>query len=249
MTQEQQRPCELCRNSHPEISSPQQWKSEQARELVKSLGVGEKGTVCRPCRQDVTRMAANPSHIPRWDKIRDQCCISSCNEQVYARSKMASKERMMAILREQELHYVNEVPVPTPLCRHHYHRVYNLLQPTHTNCSACGISLKHTQSRPCPQPDIIEDHLRNTISFEGHIKEGDKVCYSCYKSHLVILQETKGISRDSDLAGIITTLKQGSVNPLPISSIRELLNAALNQITISGPGTTTKGSTAFTCTP
>jgi len=144
VTQEQQRPCELCRNSHPEISSPQQWKSEQARELVKSLGVGEKGTVCRPCRQDVTRMAANPSHIPRWDKIRDQCCISSCNEQVYARSKMASKERMMAILQEQELHYVDEVPVPTPLCRHHYHRVYNLLQPTHTNCSACGISLKHT---------------------------------------------------------------------------------------------------------
>ena len=96
----------------------------------------------------------------------------------------------------------------------------------------CVISLRHTQSRSCPQPDVIEQHLRETIGFEGHIATADKVCYSCYKSHLVILQESRNTSRDSDLEGIISTLKQASANADSICSTTELLNAALNRVTI-----------------
>ena len=62
------------------MSSPKQWDSSQAREFVKSLGVHEDGVVCRPCRKDVSRTVADPSHIPRWDKTRSKCCILDCNE-------------------------------------------------------------------------------------------------------------------------------------------------------------------------
>lgn len=65
----------------------------------------------------------------------------------------------MAILQQQEVHYIDEVQIPTTLC---------------------------------------------TIQFVS-----------------------AGIMHE--VAGIITTLKQGRDNPLPISSIREFLNAALNQ--------------------
>ena len=214
--------CELCHGCHTHTSSPNQWNSSQAREFVKLLGVCEDGVVCRPCRKDVSKTVADPSHIPRWNKTRSNCCILDCSEQVYASTKAGSKEAITAILQAQELQY-QEITVPTPLCSHHYHLVYNLLQPTRqTNCAVCGISLRHTQSRSCPQPDVIEQHLRETIGFEGHIATADKVCYSCYKSHLVILQESRNTSRDSDLEGIISTLKQASANADSICSTTEL---------------------------
>lgn len=56
--------CELCHGCHTHTSSPNQWNSSQAREFEKSLGVCEDGVVCRPCRKDVSKTVADPSHIP-----------------------------------------------------------------------------------------------------------------------------------------------------------------------------------------
>ena len=79
--------CELCHGCHTHTSSPNQWNSSQAHEFVKSLGVCEDGVVCRPCRKDVSKTVADPSHIPRWNKTRSNCCILDCSEQVYASTK------------------------------------------------------------------------------------------------------------------------------------------------------------------
>lgn len=129
-----------------------------------------------------------------------------CTHKVYASTQMASKEALTAILQAQGLQHHDDIPVPTPLCSHHYHLVYNLLNPPRQmNCAVCSLSFKHTQYRSCPQPDTIERHLRETIGFDKHIGPEDKICYSCYKSHLVILQECKN-ARDSDLAGILSNI-------------------------------------------
>ena len=47
-----------------------------------------------------------------------------------------------------------------------------------------------------------------TTNFEGSIKEGDKVCYPCYKSHLVLLKQTKPTSTDDELESIIHVTNQ-----------------------------------------
>ncbi len=70
---EQQKSYELCSSSHMQTTSPHQWKSEQVREYGRSLGVHEEGMVCRPCRQDASRVVANPSYTPRWEKHRREC--------------------------------------------------------------------------------------------------------------------------------------------------------------------------------
>ena len=139
------------------------------------------------------------SYVPRWGKRKQRaCCVLHCKNDVHASSKMGSTEEIKATFEEAQLQYAS-ISTPTPLCKVHYHIIYNLMQPRQTHCSTCGLSLRHTTSRPCPQTDIIQSHLREVIGFEGSIGAGDKVCYSCYKSHLVILKSSKNISRDCEL--------------------------------------------------
>ena len=90
---------------------------------------------------------------------------------------------------------------------HHYYTVYNTVQPQQTNCPTCGISLKHIKSRPCPDPEVIGEHLRDSAGFEGTLMSGDSVCYCCYKSHLVILQKEIMFSKDSDLQATLCELR------------------------------------------
>ena len=130
---------------------------------------------------------------------------------------------------------LHELPEPTPLCKHHYHLLYNILQPPQTNCVTCHISLWHCNSRPCPKPEIIELHLRENTGFEGHLKAQDKVCYICYKSHLVILQPNQMISRDSDLQQLISTCIQQIPPADTIKSREDMISSAMaNTIVLVG---------------
>ena len=99
-----------------------------------------------------------------------------------------------------------DIPVPTPLCQHHYYLVYGVLQSRQTHCTTCGTRITQNNHRPCPNPDAIAKHLQDKAGFEGEIHANDRVCIPCYKSQLVILQELQIISTNSDLELIISTL-------------------------------------------
>ena len=96
---------------------------------------------------------------------------------------------------------------PTQLCKAHYYLIYNSLQLFPT-CVTCRTHLKPTSARPCPNPSTIERYLKETTNFEGSITEGDKVCYPCYKSHLVLLKQTKPARTDDELESIIHVTNQ-----------------------------------------
>ena len=83
---------------------------------------------------------------------------------------------------------VSPTPIPTPLCKHHYRLVYHHIEPTQIHCVTCGTSLRRDSNpKLCPEPKIIQQHLSQHTGFEGVIAEGDKVCYTCYRSHLFII--------------------------------------------------------------
>ena len=118
-------------------------------------------------------------------KDTNVCCVNHCAESAFACSNMASCGTIRSAMETAGIECsLHELPEPTPLCKHHYHLIYNILQPPQTNCVTCHISLRHCNSRPCPKPEIIELHLRENTGFEGHLKAQDKVCYTCYKSHI-----------------------------------------------------------------
>ena len=64
--------CELCVCWHTQMSSPSQCRNEWARELAASFQVNKDSLVCRPCRQDVSRMLTDHTHVPRWRKRETQ---------------------------------------------------------------------------------------------------------------------------------------------------------------------------------
>ena len=75
-------------------------------------------------------------------------------------SNLADRERMNQLI-DLEIEY-DEIPIPTPLCKCHYYTIYNLIQPQQNKCPTCGVNLKHVTSRPCPNAEVVKDHLRRT---------------------------------------------------------------------------------------
>ena len=159
--------CALCHNHHSHTSSPKEWKNQHAREYVVSMDVPADSVVCRPCRQDVTRViAAEYNVMPRWGKesvesSNSYCCVQNCSELSIVHASMCSSDEFMQI---QGIEFQNEpIPVPTPLCKSHYHAVYDALQTRHKNCRTCGKRLRMGMDRPCPQPQTIQKYLYDTL--------------------------------------------------------------------------------------
>ena len=226
--------CGLCNGKHALMSFPEQWTNHRAREFVLSQGISLK-LICKLCRCDITRVLNNPMYKPRWEKSDKSvlCCVDGCKEHVIACSKMITEEKSAQLFEDAGLVCSSHtIPVPTPLCSHHYHLLYNRLHPTPTNCSTCDSTLKNSTPRHCPDPLVIQSHLIETTGFEGTINSNDKVCNSCYKSHLVILNANKLVSRDSDLLLVISTLKQNAKAINELSNLQHVLDAAVNHTTI-----------------
>ena len=78
----------------------------------------------------------------------------------------------------------------------------------------------------------------NTKPLDGNCwvwgNSNDNACINCYKSHLVILNANKLVSKDSDLLLVISTLKQNAkaINELHVGNLQHVLDAAVNHTTI-----------------
>ena len=97
--------------------------------------------VCRPCRQDVTCAVANPSHTPGWERGRTNCkspcCALNCTALSFARATISAG----ALPPDIEF-MTHPLPTPTPLCKHHDHEVYDVLQTQQRKCQTCDSCLQ-----------------------------------------------------------------------------------------------------------
>ena len=181
--------CELCLDERDTIklSNPSKWKNQDAMAYMLSLHPCVLN-VCHACRQDITKVLVNDTFVPQWQKLSGRenkvCSVKACDSKVFASLHNAD---IIGVFNQCDLEPNATVTTPTPLCKHHYQVLYNKIHPMQTHCITCGSSLRHTKSKTCNQPNVIELYLKEKAGFEGTIKEGDKVCYVCYRSHLVIL--------------------------------------------------------------
>ena len=98
-----------------------------------------------------------------------------------------------------------------PLCPAHYRFIHRTLHESdHTykeiKCTVCSTVIKKNNIRHCPNPVIIEEHYRTHTDFTCSITTDDPICITCYKSHLMILQD-KSVSRDEDLRELLGNLE------------------------------------------
>ena len=106
-----------------------------------------------------------------------------------------------------------------------------MLQPTQTYCVTCDVSLRYSKTKPCPEPETIKKYLHDNAGYDGDIKEHDKVCYACYRAHLVILkQKDKLISSDADLEELMTTLS--SQVSVETKSVQEAIDKSIKRVSI-----------------
>ena len=138
-----------------------------------------------------------------------QCmCIDNCRDVSFVSSHIVNSksEEALTIYIANLKCSIPVIPNPTPLCKQHYHMLYNILWPTQRHCITCSTSLWHGSSRTCPSLNIIQNYLHDNTEFDIYINEQDKVCLTCYKSHLLIIEESKNNNAhgDSELDDLIT---------------------------------------------
>ena len=76
--------CKLCQGHHSHMSSPVDWKNEQACTYLLSVKVPSDSLVCHPCRHDVTRVLPNPCYVPRCSRNATILIYVHSNENLFA---------------------------------------------------------------------------------------------------------------------------------------------------------------------
>ena len=178
--------CSLCPAPHTDLSEPGSWKNLLAQEIaLTQLSLTLVSRVCRPCRNDIRRLINSASITPRWEKggTRTKCCISNCHATSFATSKIAISEQIY------EIFPCCNIPCPTPLCKRHYHIVYDTIQSKQTHCFTCNSSLHNFRVRVCPNPKLVQQVLGERTGFEETVPTSARVCAPCYKAHLLIIRE------------------------------------------------------------
>ncbi len=96
-------------------------------------------------------------------------------------------------------------------------------------CASCGTWLKYTSHRPCPKPQVIQEYLKEhtCTGFEGQIQDCDRVCLTCYRSHLVCLQDPKPVSRDSDLRLLLSTYSKAIPSIDQVTNRQDVIKTAM----------------------
>ena len=211
--------CSLCLAPHTQMSTPLSWKNIQAQDIARiRLHLTHESHVCRLCRDDISRLVKSPHIIPRWEKTgrKLNCCVPMCTSTSFSTTQIASDEEIAHILSCENL------PHPTPLCKQHYHLVYDSLRSKQTHCCTC---IRSGRKCICPDPQRIQQYLEINTGFEATIPENGRVCTPCYEAQLVILKEDT-VSTDDDLRSLISELKASLLSIGNIKSENDILNQA-----------------------
>ena len=64
----------------------------------------------------------NPDHVPRWTRQKQNKCVPGCKETLFTQTQVVSEEQICLAL---GISITPPIPIPTPLCKGHYHTVYN----------------------------------------------------------------------------------------------------------------------------
>ena len=236
-------PCILCKQgNHSKYFHPKLWKDPTLLERLKqhepSLNILSETCICRLCRDDLSNLG-DEDHVPRWKKVNETsvkkiCYVADCSNASFKVTKLASKatfDELFDTPSENECPISPEAQGGYPLCQEHYGVLYRHLNPTHfiKRCKTCNKLLCDlTKSRKCPEPALVQSFLKENTEFMDEIKPDDRVCYACYKSHLVIIKhvQSTSLSTDTELHELMAKLKNELVDIVDISTLDHALSYA-----------------------
>lgn len=88
------------------------------------------------------------------------------------------------------------------------------------------------KSTRCPNAQLVKEHLQESAGFNGNLSDSDKVCFTCYKFHLLIVQQGKTFSSDSDLQAILDSIQHKINNAAKLSTLQQVCNLAMDKTVV-----------------
>ena len=85
--------CSVCHHHHSHTSSPNEWRNQPAKDLALSMSLSTDSLVCGACRDDMRRVLADATYVPRWEKgervgSNISCFVQNCTEPSFTQSSM-----------------------------------------------------------------------------------------------------------------------------------------------------------------
>ena len=209
-------PCLLCKQGNVlKYVHPKSWKNEhllsRLRQYEPSLYVQPDSCICRLCRDGISKID-DDNFMPRWRKNnqKNKCFLPDCTNISSKTTQLVDYSRLCNLfnISEENSEYSNMKQFP--LCSEHYGTLYKQLNPTNRNCRTCSKVITDTsKTRKCPNLSLIQHFLSDNQDFVGTIDEEDRICYTCYKSHLVTIKHvTNSVeSKDSDLEALVFQIR------------------------------------------
>ena len=108
----------------------------------------------------------------------------------------------------------------------HYRALYRQLHPLIRKCRTCDRTLSDlTKSHKCPTPALIQGFLQQNTEFSGEISTEDRVCYACFRPHLIIITYAQTVnSTDADLCSVIDRNKHEMCDTSDIHTLDQALS-------------------------
>ena len=211
-------PCILCKEgNHSKYFHPKSWKDSNLVDILRKrephINIEPDSCICRLCRDDVSKIC-DPDYVPRWNKAKKSdytnCFIPGCNNSVHKVTKLVGKQSLCNFFGVVIANANSSDEESTALCLEHYGALYRHLNPLNRKCRTCDKTVNDaTKTRKCPEPALIQQFLQQNTEFTGEISVEDRVCYACYKAHLVTIKHMHNTttSTDADLASLIDKIK------------------------------------------
>ena len=234
-------PCLLCKQGNVlKYVHPKSWKNEhllsRLRQYEPSLDVQPDSCICRLCRDDISKID-DDNFMPRWRKNnqKNKCFLPDCTNISSKTTQLVDYSRLCNLfnISEENSEYSNMKQFP--LCSEHYGTLYKQLNPTNRNCRTCSKVITDTsKTRKCPNPSLIQHFLSDNQDFVGTIDEEDRICNTCYKSHLVTIKHvTNSVeSKDSDLEALVFQIRSTLPEVQKLGTADEVVSYISSEIAI-----------------
>ncbi len=213
-------PCQICSKSASFYTHLSTWDLElsaKLRAMEKTITVDS--CICRACEKDIKRNINSGDYVPRWTLQNQEnvhkCILPHCNK---TESIVHS-----GLVTAKHINDIFNVAVNTddgklvPLCQVHYKQVHRTINPQvymHEKCFTCSANIKGSY-RHCPNTVAIKNHFCQVSDMDLNITENDKICKSCYNSHLEIIANFKQNSHDYELSILLNNIYPAFTSVFP----------------------------------
>ena len=233
-------PCTLCKQERFAYTHAADLGREYKDRLLQFNNIiPDIACLCKICVDDLKRNVNKCNYTPRWLKVTStptqKCAVPTCHNKSRIVQCLLTTEKINEVLK---LPSTSNNTGRVDVCIEHYKVIHRSLPANQElydhskhKCTVCNKQIQSIRNhRYCPNPELINHHLKNHTDFEGNLDSTTIICRTCHNSHHIILKARESESSDTEMSRLLEELdeEQISIRVTGLDSIVEysLLSSA-----------------------